>query len=208
MQLDIHQVMDNPNTLIRIDIGQDEAIKAFMVQDTFAIQASAQYEPEYKLSAGEAVNKWIKLGTSTIGSSQQKLEGIDTSVLSWIDCTRPVFNLELLFLGTKKTPDPRKDPVKLLTGVVPYSAERGMIEAPWQYKLSSSSSQSAKGTMTIEIGKWFRARKQVLIDCQIECSKEVTNQSGYPLYATAMIQFTPTHLLTKKDIVDYFPGLN
>lgn len=207
MQLDIHQMMDNPNTKIKIYTGEGSQINAFMVQDTFSIQASAQYEPEYKLSAGEAINRWVKLGANAVGASQTKLEAIATTGLSWIDCTRPVFSLELLFIGTRKTPDPRKDPVKLLTGVVPDSATGGTITAPWGYELSSSSGD-AKGTMTIEIGKWFRAKKQVLLDCQVDCSKEVTNQAGYPLYATATIQFTPTHLLTKDDIVGYFPGLS
>lgn len=195
-----------------------QGIQAFMTQDTFAVEGSAQYDAQYKMSAaGTKLGKLFELG-SGLFASQKRLELMLTSRLVWVDSQRPVFNLDLLFIGTKKYPDPRVNASALLEGTQPYDesgSATALVNAPWKFSFSkadesswrSSGTGAGEGKITVQIGKWFKATNQVLLSASFNFSRETTER-GYPLYAQGSIQFTPFMLTTSYDMRKFFVGLS
>lgn len=213
IELDVHKVFTDINSKIELDVPNiGFSATAFMVSDTFTIQAAAQYEAEYRIGAGDTANRAVKMLSSMIAGKQSKLEVLKSSVMSWIDTQRPVFSLEMIFFSTKRNQDPRINGVQLIGGVLPYSNSLLMIDAPWQYNVGNMFSGNevaldASGTMAVKIGQWFYARGQVLTDAQMDLSKETT-VDGYPLYSQVTIQFTPAVMPTRSDFFKYFPKMS
>lgn len=124
----------------------------------------------------------------------------------WKGPSKPNFAIDLVLLNYRKDSDVRNDLLTLYSSVLPGGStlKAGTIlAAPLGYKASGS-----KGTVTVEIGTWFRATDLVVETVTSTFSKEVVKDASgkysTPLYATANISFRPRKAITFEEFKKYF----
>jgi hypothetical protein len=61
---------------------------------------------------------------------------------------------------------------------------------------------ASQGTLTISIGRWFKAHGQVMMSVTPTFSRE-TIQSGAPLFCDVSISFTPYRIITASELMAY-----
>ena len=206
--LNIDSIRSNPNQKIKMTLPKGKVVNAFMVQDTFAINGSNQFEDLFSLgnisSKIQTVSKMLSKGTSTLtGTAHKMAKHRKETRQAWVGAEKPTFSLQLMFVATKADDDIREEVFKVLEGVYPEEGTGGIISAPWGYGFGTG---GKSGKFTISIGKWFSAPNQILNDASFELSKETTKK-GWPLYATGTINFFPYRLIYAKELKKYFKGM-
>lgn len=204
----------NPNARVIVAFKGSDRVKGF-VQGDFGISVGSDYTTLFDPASTDKLN----LTATRIKTAVQNFTGFDTSKIDigikntaatqnlWLNTTRPRFRLELTFVATKDSDDVRRTVINLYETVLPRLEPRGKsfsIFAPLNYLPTGPT--SARGTVTVQVGKWFRATRQNMINVSFTFSKEVI-ASGFPLYATGSIEFEPFRVIGLRDLEGYLVGL-
>lgn len=91
---------------------------------------------------------------------------------------------------------------RIKSGVYP-TRDGAFFTAPLGYKFKGKNSRNASGTLTLQIGTWFRAPDLVMVSESTTFSKEV-NSKGTPISIKMSITFQPFKAITYDEFLDYF----
>lgn len=147
----------------------------------------------------------------------------EQTVYNWSGSTRPTITVNLLFVRVRESDNIIENALKLYRATLPVDVSRTriqptekpdskkragvtQIEAPLGYK-SGLAGEGTTGTISIQIGTWFKANNLVARTCDFTYSKEVT-PDGAPLYAQGSITLEPYSVITLSDYNDYFPNMS
>jgi len=200
--IDLGVIANNPATLTSI-VGSGIRVYGWIMED-FAIGGSNTWDSLYDLSALEGVNKsYQQVVQASSGEAENvMMKSIGDTVAYWGGSSTPEFSLPMMFVALNTGVDVRVFVKDLLKGVYPTNAE-GKITVPLGFNSPKSGEKAElKGTVTVQIGKWFKAPGQVLTNANFSFSKEVT-PTGTPLYALGSIGFRPYRMITAKEIGSY-----
>lgn len=210
MSLFIDELRSNVNA--RILIASDKwGVEAFVTQG-FSVGGGNEFNSLFELAAQESLNNLLSKIGFVVGQFNKKMGGIiaqtrlkdlRNTTASWISSAKPSFSLALLFVATDPSHDVRDNVAKLLECVYPVAGNGFTVKPPLGYTGLDSGGNSAEGTISLEIGKWFRAMKLVMKSCNFEFSKAVIG-SGVPLYAHGTVELEAYRQVTAKDMNNWF----
>lgn len=134
------------------------------------------------------------------------LKTVANSLSVWSSSSKPVFNIQMLIIATKPTDNVLNDVKKLLATVYPTFSGDGLkavINPPLGYTAAAAgASRGQANTLTIQVGKWFRAPFQIMKSVEHTFSQEVI-ENGSPLYATVSFSFEPTTAISAQEAQEY-----
>lgn len=206
MAIDYKRNLGNPNYLVKIAGLKDSkgvSLKgvAAVMQNELAIAAGNEFS-----TAGEQISA-ITGGAFDIGgklAAGLQLAGRAPILRSqtrmvWTGSRKPSFNIEISLLSTKVGDvDPIMSQMKRLQSSVFPGQSGELLNAPLGYTIKGT-----RGTLILEVGKWFRATNLVATDTNFAYSKEVMSD-GSPLFITGSITLEPYQALTYDDFLGYF----
>jgi len=185
-------------------ISQELTFSASNAFNTPLESASQQALSETLMGAQAAAgNIAAKLGYK--GGALSKpftLRTVEQSVKAWTGSDLPVFNVLLKIVAMKETDDVRAAVANLLSSVSPTFQSFGLsanVAPPLNYLPQG---MTAQGTITVAIGRWFKAHQQVMMSVTPTFSRE-TIQSGAPLYCDVAISFTPYRMISVTELMGY-----
>jgi len=132
----------------------------------------------------------------------------DASMDFWNSSKRPSFTINMVFVALRETDDVRKMVAGLYRSVYPTFEREGVTSVvlpPLGYQ-PFQGGLSAQGTMTVTVGKWFKAVNVIMDSVDFTFSKEVI-ASGYPLYASGGFTFHPYRELSYDEFLSFLPGV-
>jgi len=235
-QLYINRLLKNPDAIVRMRLGINTSgattIEAFLTQD-FDLSASANWSSPFENFAAEA-SKLVRVVTdlSKIIPGGETLTQVflgaggnatflpfATTIVDYFGTTRPSFSLDLVFIATDATKDPRRDLLKLYSGVFPTRSNEGIFaalspsgESPFMgAPLGYFSRLGAveRGYVTLQIGRWLFIGKPPLIIKGVnpKISKAPTSK-GVPLYVEVGVSLEFALTPSIDDVRNWFPGLS
>lgn len=118
----------------------------------------------------------------------------------WDGSNIPQFLIDYFFLGlsSDEINGPMDKVKRLQSAVLPSGAVLGgYLRAPLGYK------SNGNGTLTLTLGKWFRATRLVMTDMTVVPSKEVM-ENGRPISVSGTITLEPMEAITYDDLLGYY----
>lgn len=215
--LDIDNLKANPNARVLISgLRRGRAVEAF-VQNPLSMVAGNDYnnpfESQAQQSLSDVANRAIAVSNSSLGTdfANVSLKSFNQTINSWVGSQKPVFNVQLTFVAIDPEDNVMDDVNTIMRGVFPTRGSLGSIgtimNAPLGYSptfnTDAVSGIQVRGTVTLSIGRWFRALGLVIRTASPLYSQEVI-QSGRPLYATIDCQFEPYRAISLGDFQGYF----
>jgi hypothetical protein len=198
----LDELFANPNAVVIIDTPNG-TIKAFITDD-IQVGISAEYNSPFQLEATESFNQFIKKWSG--GNVNVSMKSAAQTVKSWVNSTSPTFTFNLAIPSyNDKTKDIRKQ-VGLLYGcVLPTFSNDFKVYPPNNYKATLDDWKNPDGTVTISVGDWFMAKKQIITEVTFTYSA-IVNNYGFPMYAEGSITFCPYRDYDLNDFGEMFPG--
>lgn len=95
------------------------------------------------------------------------------------------------------------DKVKRIKSAVYPSRAGAFFKAPLGYRFVGQNARQAQGTLTVQIGRWFRAFGLVMSSVNVTFSKEV-NANGHPIEAKVSCTFQPYRSITYDEYLSWF----
>lgn len=201
----IDEIQSNPNARVLI-VFPDKSVVSSFIKAEFAVGNTSEYEDPSTNSKSALVDKLSNAGMKLTGvgseGGQVSWKQPSTTALNWTGSTNPELNLSLVFISTKSSDNVLNIAKKLHTLTYPSLGSSGLVyRAPLQYTPSTKIGRqpTAKGTVAIQIGKWFYAVGLVCLSFTPTYSKE-TIANGTPLYMECELTFRPFRQWTYEDI--------
>lgn len=217
-ELFLEDILANPNArvIIAFPAGDNPVdpvpftVTAFM-RSSLQINVNSNFNAGDSGSAQNALNSAINATVGVINSfssknaAQFQLKHLGQTILSWTGATKPVFNFPLTIVATREDQDIRDEVYKLYRAVLPTSRSAGVdqrIIAPLGYGPRTLQA-TAQGTVSLQVGTWFRARGLVVRSVNFAYSTE-TLRSGLPMMAEGNVELEPFRMITIDDLRGYF----
>jgi hypothetical protein len=219
-QLDIENLIANPNYKVVIAFGGSNIIQGF-IQGDLKFGGGNQYnnpfesQAQQKLSdlmakvqpaATAAANKF--LGTN-LSSAQISIKSFDQTISSWTGSEKPKFSMTLVFIAINPDDDVTQPIRKMMKAVFPTRAAEGLLmRAPLGYgpalvNNNGLPGMAVGGTIVVKVGKWFRAFGQICTKASPTISKQVI-ASGRPLWSSFDFEFEPYRAISYSEFTGYF----
>jgi len=151
------------------------------------------------------LNQWFNTQRA-----QERIQHPGQTINSWIGSSRPVFSVPLMFVAIRPGDDVRDSVKALARAVSPTIVGSGYTQryrAPLGYAPTFGRSEiSARGTIALEIGRWFRANQLVMRESNFSFST-ITTPAGLPLWAEGSVTLEPFQAVTIDDVMGYFRNL-
>lgn len=132
---------------------------------------------------------------------------VEQSVYTWAGSDRPKFTIGLLFIAMENGDDVRASYRNLLNAVVPSFVVEGgkatFINPPLSYLPQGG--RSARGMVSVAIGKWFKGDFLLITHVDGTMSKE-TLPSGLPLYCQVSATFETYRIVSAQEMQQWFGG--
>lgn len=93
--------------------------------------------------------------------------------------------------------------IKRIKSAVYPTRAGAFFSAPLGYRFTGENSNQAQGTLSIQIGTWFRAFNLVMVSENVTFSKEV-NINGHPIRANVSVTLQPFRQLTYEEVLSWF----
>ena len=211
--LDINNIVNDKNR-VKItgalgDIKQRTSVESF-IKENFNISVSNEWdganETDSQSKLAAIINKTLAIArrSSNVGFSDIRILHPIQTIRTWRGSSLPVFNIPLTFLSLTENSNPLEDAKKLLRTVTPrFRAANFVLEAPLGYAPKFKGKGTALGTVTLEIGEWFRAPDLIILDVNINFDSAVI-ESGVPIMVEAAVQLSPFRLVDQNEILGYF----
>lgn len=217
----LDNIISNPNAqiLISTPVG---SVQGF-VMGPISIGVSADYNNPLESAAQQQLSEATQNAQSAFKTFANQLgfngesvpafsfKTVANSLKQWTNTSPPVFNVPMAFIASKTTDDVRKPTSTLYRTVMPQFQGSGLtttILAPLGYQGVLNKGQlSAINTLTVQIGKWFRAPLQVMTSVNFEFATQ-TLPSGIPLYSAGSVSFTPFRAISAGELTAYLSGVS
>jgi len=128
----------------------------------------------------------------------------------WQGSDRPIFNVNMFIIAVRPEHDVRVDVKKMLATVYPdfdSFSFGSFIKPPMGYRASVDKKNrlTLKNSISVQIGRWFKATEQVITSVNHEFSNEVTS-AGTPLFVEVSISFMPFRAISASEAANYISG--
>lgn len=225
-QLYINRLLNNPDAIVIIRLGvganpgtQKYVVQSFLTED-FSFSAAADWSSPYENYAKDAA-KMLRMGSDlaksipVIGEPIVKFLGgggnatflsFATTIVDYFGTSRPEFSLNLVFIATDSTQDPRRDIFKLLSGVFPTKVKNlwGLLMGP-PLDYFTSEGEILSGYVTLQIGRSLRFMSPPLIIKSVSPKfSRAPTSAGVPLYAEATVNFEFAKAPSIDDVQGWF----
>jgi hypothetical protein len=221
-QLDIQRMIANDNYKVLIAGLGGPALQGFLQEDmqfsggnnyNNAFESEAQQRlTDVANRALPALSGVVNAFGGDVPSAQFALKSFEQTTESWTGSAKPSFPMKLTFVALKPDDDVRVHVQKIMAAVMPVegklSSIGSVIQAPLKYgpQLTAKNKKlalSVEGTLTVAVGKWFRAMGQIIRSANTTYSRQVI-ASGLPLYATVSLTFEPYRMISYDEFKGYF----
>jgi len=131
------------------------------------------------------------------------------TAVQWTGSSKPVFPINLLFLKLRNRENIAQKVLSLYKTVYPTQSREfsvsdlkiANIGAPLGYLPTANN--SARGTLALQIGQWFRATNLIMRSVDFTFSSEISTD-GFPLYAVGSVVLEPWRSITFEEFSAYF----
>lgn len=210
-KLDIDALVDNPNARTIIALPGGVQVVGF-IQNDIQISGGNDFNNPFENQAQNAINEKLQILQAVAGRflgdkiRQFTIKTVDQSALFWTGSQIPTFNLQLAFVALREGDDIRDSVEKLYSAVMPTFLDvkaTSTINAPLGYLPRG---RVADGTITAQIGTWFRASRLVITNVDFTFSQE-TIENGSPLAAEGSIQLRPFRAISFNEFKSIIRGV-
>ena len=216
--LDFEKLIENPNAQVYVATNR-WGVRGIYTND-IQIRAGNNWDSRVQTGAASTVNTIQKAGQDFQGIINQQTSldldvvprgvsfgNLQQSSKQWVGAETPVFNIDMVFIALRGGDDVVTKVHQLYETCFPGGQTSiATISPPLDYTVGDKGG-SASGTITVQLGRWFRATQQIMQSVNFTFSKETTPDGG-PLYARGSIEFTPFKAITYGDFSDYFTTLS
>lgn len=163
--------------------------------------------------------KSAKAGLDAVNQASSKSKVTDfESRLIWESSEKPQFVIEYTFYNesqeyAESTKGAMSMALSIQKGVLPSKGTPAknrpgvFFRSPLGYKPKTGSSRVAEGTLTLTIGKWFRATDLVIRNSNFVPSTQVLG-NGHPVMVRGSVTLEPSELITYETFLGYFKGIS
>jgi len=196
----ISKIKESPKYKTIIALPNGGIVTAYLKND-MSFDISSDYTSPFELSQASGISDMVEKASNLFGKSFT-LKTVDESKLLWKSSQIGSLQLTFTILALNPNDDVRADVRKLAHAVFPTaSGVGGTLQAPLKYASGTPGSYPVN-TISIKIGKWFRASHLVMRSLNPVFSKEVIG-SGLPLYCDVSVVFEPALQLTIEDFLSW-----
>lgn len=146
-------------------------------------------------------------------ASQSKVTDIESRLI-WEGSEKPQFQIEYTFYNNSQdfatsTKGALSQALSLQKAVLPSKGAPAkgrpgvFFRSPLGYKPKTGGNKVAQGTLTLAIGKWFRASELVVRSTNFTPSTQVLG-NGHPVLVKGSITLEPSELITYETFLGYF----
>lgn len=211
--LDLEKNNKNSQILINIPTSEETIMVKGFVTDMLNINAQSSYTSPLESQAQQNLSNSLAalqgLMTST-GAADQSLiphfgRSLQQSVNVWTGSEKPVFDIRLTFVALSPTDNVMGMIMDLYRAVYPTTKsafKADLLNPPLGY-IPRPDAKIAENTISISIGRWFRAHGLNMKNVNFTPSKE-TIKNGSPLYAEGNITVEPFRMITFEEFRGYF----
>lgn len=228
--LELETLKGNPNAQAIFALPGSRGVSG-IVQSDITINGQAMFHNPFEI--GEDLSK--KLTTTIAGLAgiakragvyskeipSLLFQNVNQSAVVYVGSAKPKFSVDMTFVATQPGEDVRDPVARLLKAVYPTKHKGGILKTPFNYSPFAGSSKgwpTPRNTVSVQIGRWFLATKQVITDVSATFSKEVTQlkkltlaeaqegkeSSNYPpLFVTVKVDFEPFRAITYGEVLGY-----
>lgn len=220
MGLDIDALIANSDSKVIITMPAKGISVSGFVTEELSGSGQANYSDLFETSSQESLSKSLtqlgvlasagaaKFFDKQISFSQVQLVTREQTVAMYTGSSKPTFTIPLIFVALK--PEPKQNPAirvkRLLSAVYPGLRDVGagvkFLSAPMNYK-PAFKGNTATGTVSLAIGKWFLAMNMLITGVSYSFSKELTSL-GFPLYGKVSVTFESYRVMTDKEVSGFF----
>lgn len=154
-------------------------------------------------AALEAKNKFS--GVTNISGRSATTE-LETRKV-WNNSLIPDIPIEVEFYQSSTQVESIMEKMKRIKSAVFPTRAGAFFRAPLGYRFTGNNSRNATGTLTVQIGTWFRATGLLLVSESTTFSKEV-NSNGHPISMKVQLTFQPFRAITYDEYLQYFRTAN
>lgn len=171
-----------------------------------------------KIGAVIGAVKAVKSGINAVNqaSSQSKVTDFESRLI-WESSEKPQFQIEYTFYNVsqdfaKSTKGALSQALALQKAVLPSKGKPAknrpgvFFKSPLGYKPKTGGNKVARGTLTLSIGKWFRASDLVVRSTNFTPSTQVLG-NGHPVLVKGSITLEPSELITYETFLGYFKNI-
>jgi hypothetical protein len=144
-------------------------------------------------------NKITNLATISGRSATTELETRKV----WNNSLIPDIPLQFTLYQANANDESIIDKVKRIKSAVYPTRAGAFFKAPLGYRFVGQNSRQARGTLTVQIGTWFRAFNLVMTSENVTFSKEV-NVNGSPIRANVSVTLQPFRAITYEEMQSWF----
>lgn len=205
MLTEYKKLLDNPNYRIIISGLKGKPVTA-VLQNEFAVAGGNDFTTAGEVArelpiAGKILAIKDKFAAAAKTTGRSTLTQLETRLV-WNNSLKPNFTVEMFFYQESIfDSDLIQDQyLRLKSASLPTKQGKNFFRAPRRYNPLAGT-----GTLSLQIGSWFRATKLLLINESFSFSKEVA-PNGRPLFIVGSITLEPHQGLTLKEYEDYFIG--
>ena len=212
--LDIDRIRANPVYATYITIDNGIQLQGLLDSgQTFDISTGAEYTETTSMpSFASELNGIAGVIANTTDTAQFSLKATRLSELAWSACKVPSFTIALEVPIVRATDDPWKYIDFQLQCTMPSQAANDSVvgglalKAPNDYRVTYGDGQNndiPHGTVTLQIGNWFRAPRMVILDAQTSISGK-KHYDGTPMSVNVMMTFRFWRQPTYEDAISWF----
>jgi len=166
-------------------------------------------------STGEStVNDLIQAGVDVANFSGADvdnfvLKSVMGSSLSWRGTQNYEFSLSMVFIALKGTDDVLIPARRLSEAVFPEFDESNIkivtrLKAPLGYRKISKDRNTPSGTVSIQIGEWFKTKPIFVVRSYMDAPSLNVISSGKPLYTQLTVSFISARIMSSREIREMF----
>lgn len=220
------KVIISTKTPISTSVGNGESVRNVFtgfIKGDFSISMGSQYATLLNLSSLQQASDALQLvqaalGGTKVGSMLPNIRLLTPGMtqMYWTGVQSPEFSIQLDIVKTRSNGPTVTNIIKeLYRTVLPTESSgidvgnsegwlKGLLTPPLGYTPGSQVDIKPKGTMWIQIGKWFQAPYQIMTNVSFDISRIAASEKGDPLYASGQISFRPYRDITWDMFNKYF----
>lgn len=208
---DLEELVSNPDYTTKIVLGNGKVITGFLESD-FTFGGSAEWTSLTEEMGGAqkqvatAYNASMMVKNSLTGSASGNisLKSFKSTVQVYTGSASPSFNLQLLFIATKKDSNVT-EPIKDLLEAVFSNSQAGSLElmkTPFDYAADLQS--ILQGGCSLYIGSWFATPPQLVIKAVTPVFSKEIMTNGNPLFARCTVDLVTFRTPTYDEVKEWF----
>lgn len=202
---------ENAKVRIRLPAGAGGGVVSGFTQDPFSIAGAASFEGKQvgHYDQFDGILNAVGMLANTAGAGISNFTTLSRPATNrrWTSSDPVQFPVNFMLVAYKEGIDVRQDAAKLFRCVYPAGGVSESFDvamlAPMGYAYEINKHNG--NTITLQIGKWFKADGLLMDNVQVTFSREVVS-NGTPLYAEVSLTLSPWRMVYADDIAGYITG--